>query len=77
MAYVAILRVQRYNCSTTATTCNLSNAYKEGFPAEDIANNDNFLSLLYPFGMVTIGGFYKGDISLYSFTNIYSNDSPS
>ena len=35
---------------------------KEGFPAEDIANNDNFLSLLYYFGMVTIGGFYKGDI---------------
>ena len=35
---------------------------KEGFPAEDVANNDNFLSLLYYFGMVTIGGFYKGDI---------------
>ena len=33
---------------------------KEGFPAEDIANNDNFLSLLYYFGMVTIGGFYRG-----------------
>ena len=33
---------------------------KKGFPAEDIANNDNFLSLLYYFGMVTIGGFYRG-----------------
>ena len=33
---------------------------KEGFTAEDIANNDNFLSLLYYFGMVTIGGFYRG-----------------
>ena len=33
---------------------------KEGFPAEDIANNDNFLSLLYYFGMVTIGGIYRG-----------------
>ena len=33
---------------------------KEGFPAEDIANNSNFLSLLYYFGMVTIGGFYRG-----------------
>ena len=33
---------------------------KEGFPAEDIANNNNFLSLLYYFGMVTIGGFYRG-----------------
>ena len=34
---------------------------KEGFPAEDIANNDNFLSLLYYFGMVTIGGTDMGD----------------
>ena len=33
---------------------------KEGFPAEDIANNNNFLSLLYYFGMVTIGGSYRG-----------------
>ena len=33
---------------------------KEGFPAEDIAKNNNFLSLLYYFGMVTIGGFYRG-----------------
>ena len=35
---------------------------KEGFPAENIANNDNFLSLLYYFGMVTIGGIYKVDL---------------
>ena len=35
---------------------------KEGFPAEDIANNNNFLSLLYYFGMVTIGGTDMGDI---------------
>ncbi|MBO5155573.1 MAG: AAA family ATPase [Prevotella sp.] len=34
---------------------------KEGFPAENIADNDNFISLLYYFGMVTIGGIYKGD----------------
>ncbi|MGM9726320.1 MAG: AAA family ATPase, partial [Prevotella sp.] len=34
---------------------------KEGFPAEDIANNNNFLSLLYYFGMVTIGGLLKGE----------------
>ena len=33
---------------------------KEGFPAEEIAHSDNFLSLLYYFGMVTIGGFYRG-----------------
>ena len=33
---------------------------KEGFPAEDIANDNNFVSLLYYFGMVTIGGFYRG-----------------
>ena len=34
---------------------------KEGFPAENIANNDNFISLLYYFGLVTIGGTYLGD----------------
>ena len=34
---------------------------KEGFPAEDIAKENNFVSLLYYFGMVTIGGLYKGD----------------
>ncbi|MDY4851321.1 MAG: AAA family ATPase, partial [Prevotella sp.] len=32
---------------------------KRGFPAENIAKNDNFISLLYYFGMVTIGGRYK------------------
>ena len=34
---------------------------KEGFPAEDIANDNNFISLLYYFGLVTIGGRYHGD----------------
>ena len=34
---------------------------KEGFPAENIAKDDNFISLLYYFGMVTIGGIYMGD----------------
>ena len=34
---------------------------KEGFPAEDIAKSDNFTSLLYYFGMVTIGGTFIGD----------------
>ena len=34
---------------------------KEGFPAENIAKDDNFISLLYYFGMVTIGGTYMGD----------------
>ena len=33
---------------------------KTGFPAEQIARDDNFISLLYSFGMVTIGGFYRG-----------------
>ena len=35
---------------------------KEGFPAEDIAKDHNFISLLYYFGLVTIGGRYHGDI---------------
>ena len=34
---------------------------KKGFPAEQIAKDDNFISLLYYFGMVTIGGTYMGD----------------
>ena len=33
---------------------------KEGFPAENIADSDNFTSLLYYFGMVTIGGIHRG-----------------
>ena len=34
---------------------------KEGFPAENIAKDHNFISLLYYFGMVTIGGTFMGD----------------
>ena len=34
---------------------------KKGFPAENIADSNNFVSLLYYFGMVTIGGTYLGD----------------
>ena len=34
---------------------------KRGFPAERIADSDNFVSLLYYFGLVTIGGTYQGD----------------
>ena len=33
---------------------------KTGFPAENICDPDNFVSLLYYFGMVTIAGTYKG-----------------
>ena len=33
---------------------------KKGFPAENIADSNNFVSLLYYFGMVTIGGTYRG-----------------
>ena len=33
---------------------------KKGFPAENIADNDNFISLLYYFGLVTIGGIHRG-----------------
>ena len=33
---------------------------KSGFPAELIGNPDNFVSLLFYFGMVTIDGTYKG-----------------
>ena len=33
---------------------------KRGFPAESINNPDNFISLLFYFGMVTIDGTYRG-----------------
>ena len=33
---------------------------KEGFPAENIADSNNFVSLLYYFGLVTIGGMHRG-----------------
>ena len=33
---------------------------KRGFPAENMAKDDNFISLLYYFGLVTIGGIYRG-----------------
>ena len=33
---------------------------KVGFPAERIADTDNFVSLLYYFGLVTIGGISRG-----------------
>ncbi len=37
---------------------------KTGFPALSIANHDNFISLLYYFGMLTIGGTYRGATKL-------------
>ena len=33
---------------------------KTGFPAESIGKPDNFVSLLYYFGMLTIDGTYRG-----------------
>lgn len=33
---------------------------KTGFPAEQIGNPDNFVSLLFYFGMLTVDGSYKG-----------------
>lgn len=33
---------------------------KKGFPAINITNSDNFVSLLYYFGMLTISGTYEG-----------------
>lgn len=37
---------------------------KTGFPAEKIGDPDNFVSLLYYFGMVSIDGTYKGNTRL-------------
>ena len=37
---------------------------KPGFPAEQITDPDNFVSLLFYFGMLTIDGTYKGATKL-------------
>lgn len=37
---------------------------KTGFPAVSITNPDNFVSLLYYFGMLTISGTFEGDTKL-------------
>ena len=37
---------------------------KKGFPAANIAEPDNFVSLLYYFGMLTISGMYRGKTKL-------------
>ena len=37
---------------------------KDGFPASGITNPDNFVSLLYYFGMLTISGMHKGKTKL-------------
>lgn len=37
---------------------------KESFPAANIVDSDNFVSLLYYFGMLTISGMYKGKTQL-------------
>ncbi|WP_294611708.1 AAA family ATPase [uncultured Bacteroides sp.] len=37
---------------------------KDSFPAANITNPDNFVSLLYYFGMLTISGTYKGKTKL-------------
>ncbi len=37
---------------------------KTGFPAENIAHPDNFVSLLFYFGMLTISGTYEGETKL-------------
>ena len=37
---------------------------KVGFPAESIAHPDNFVSLLFYFGMLTISGTYRGETKL-------------
>ena len=37
---------------------------KDGFPAANIVDSDNFVSLLYYFGMLTVSGTYKGKTKL-------------
>ena len=37
---------------------------KTGFPAENISDPNNFVSLLFYFGMLTISGMHKGETKL-------------
>ena len=37
---------------------------KDSFPAANIVDPDNFISLLYYFGMLTISGMHKGETKL-------------
>ena len=42
----------------------ITSELKESFPAANIVDSDNFVSLLYYFGMLTISGMYKGKTKL-------------
>lgn len=42
----------------------ITGTLKQGFPAEKIAEPDNFISLLFYFGMLTISGTLKGETKL-------------
>lgn len=42
----------------------ITGTLKQGFPAETIAQPDNFISLLFYFGMLTVSGTYKGETKL-------------
>ena len=53
-----------HDASTTQTLVSkgfVTGELKRGFPAENIADSNNFVSLLYYFGLVTIGGIHKGE----------------
>ena len=49
---------------------------KDGFPAASITNPDNFVSLLYYFGMLTISGMHEGKTKL-TIPNMVVSTSPS
>lgn len=42
----------------------ITSELKDGFPAANIVDSDNFVSLLYYFGMLTVSGTYKGKTKL-------------
>jgi len=49
---------------------------QDGFPAASITNPDNFVSLLYYFGMLTISGMHEGKTKL-TIPNMVVSTSPS
>ena len=54
------LDVYKRQIQTLVSEGYVTGELKKGFPAINITNPDNFVSLLYYFGMLTISGTYKG-----------------
>ncbi len=60
-AFFNKIKAGTYSC---IKRCFITGELKRGFPASNMVNPDNFVSLLFYFGMLSIGGLYKGKTKL-------------